>query len=101
LSFSIIAVFWIIGNSGWVKDFLANKFMIITSRVCLAYYLIHPMVIIFTGANSPQDIYIENSYFIFRYFGVVVLSAVFAILLTIMITYPIIGFEKMLLRRAK
>lgn len=101
LSFSIIVIFWMIGNSRWVKDFLANKFMIVASRVCLAYYLIHPMVIIFAGANSPQDIYIENSYFVFRYFGVVVLSAVFAILLTIMITYPIIGFEKMILRKAR
>ncbi|OMJ82902.1 hypothetical protein SteCoe_16300 [Stentor coeruleus] len=99
LSFSIIVVFWMIENSGLIKSFLASKFMIVASRVCLAYYLIHPMVIIFTGANSPQDIYIENSYFVFRYFGVVVLSALFAILLTIMITYPIIGFEKMILSR--
>jgi hypothetical protein len=99
--FSIGLSLWIIpminGFGGIFKDFLASKTMIIIARISVSFYLINPIVILYSSMNVYQGIYYEDSFLIYRWPGTVFLSCLVAILLKLLIESPLLSLKKKLL----
>ena len=99
--FSIGLSLWIIpminGFGGIFKDFLPSKTMIIIARISVSFYLINPIVILYSSMNVYQGIYYEDSFLIYRWPGTVFLSCLVAILLKLLIESPLLSLKKKLL----
>jgi peptidoglycan/LPS O-acetylase OafA/YrhL len=84
----------VFGYGGIFYDVLAHDFFALTSKICFAFYLVHPMWIVFSCMNTPQGIYFEDIFILFRFFGIVLLSVVSAVLLYLIVECPVAKLEK-------
>ena len=98
----VLAIFPIIcGFGGSVKDFLASRHAQVVSRISFTYYIIHPIIIMYFSENAMQAILLEDSFILFRWFGIVLYTVIAAIICTLMIESPVLQLEKLLFRKAK
>ena len=99
IGFCLFFIPMICGHGGSIKDMLSSKHVTVISRISFAYYLMHPLVIIYIVMNTNQAIYITDSSIIFYWFGTVVISAILATLVTLLLESPVINLEKRMFRK--
>lgn len=96
VAFTIPLVF---GFGGALNSLLSHSTFALASKLCLGFYLVHPMWIVFSCMNTPQGIYFEDVFIFFRYFGIVLLSVVSALAVYLLVEAPVMKMEKKLLEK--
>lgn len=85
------------GNGSFVKDILSWKIWAPLGRLTYAAYLVHPIVIYTYNLNLRTPLYFSDLTMIYLFISNLVLSYVFAFIVSMLVEAPMIQLEKLVL----
>lgn len=98
-----LAVGWVIyachnGYGGYVNSILSWKTFIPLSRLSYSTYLVHPFVIYLFFASSQVAVHMTLLTYAYHFAATVVLSFSIAVILVLVVEYPVFNLEKLVLK---
>ncbi|XP_074654644.1 nose resistant to fluoxetine protein 6-like isoform X2 [Tubulanus polymorphus] len=87
------------GYGGIVNSILSWKALIPLSRLTYCAYLVHPVIMFVVYLSLRRPVYADNLFVIYYFLGHVVMSYMVALVASLAFESPMIGLEKLLLRK--
>ncbi|XP_071491470.1 nose resistant to fluoxetine protein 6-like [Diadema antillarum] len=89
------------GYAGWVNDFLSWELWIPMSRLTYSAYLLHPIILNIYSFNMINPYYFSYFTVPFEFAGVFVLAYSAAVLMALLVEFPLGNLEKMVMPSSK